>query len=448
MEALEWCGIKIDEGPRQGGAHAPYRQSDRKELYRQYAQELVEKGHAYYAFDTPEELEKARTQAESKGETFTYNAATRPSMKNSLSLPENQWKNLITSDAQYVIRFKMPEHEEVSETDLIRGNVTFNTALLDDKVLFKSDGMPTYHLANVVDDHLMEISHVIRGEEWLPSMPLHVLLYRAFGWEETMPRFTHLPLILKPTGKGKLSKRDGDKLGFPVFPLLWRDPETGDISHGYREDGYFPDAFINMLALLGWNPGTEQEIFSMEELCEAFSLDRVGKSGARFDPEKTKWFNHQYLIKKPDDELASLLLPILKEKGVECTPELASRICGMVKERCNFVAEIWDQSYFLFVAPGEYDKKIVSKRWKDDVPAIMADIADFIRQVKVWKAPAVKEEFSALVTGKGWNFGTVMNSLRLCLVGGSFGPDIFEICEIIGQKETINRIQNAIAVLG
>jgi glutamyl-tRNA synthetase len=447
MEALEWCGIKIDEGPHQGGLFAPYRQSERKELYRQYAEYLLKQGKAYYAFDTGAELDQARREAEEKGETFIYNAAARMGMKNSLSMPENEWKKNIAPDSQYVIRFLMPEHEDVTETDLIRGSVTFDTSLLDDKVLFKSDGMPTYHLANVVDDHLMEITHVIRGEEWLPSMPLHVLLYRAFGWEDTMPRFTHLPLILKPAGKGKLSKRDGDKMGFPVFPLLWKDPETGDISHGYREDGYFPDAFINMLALLGWNPGTEQEIFSMDDLCHAFSLDRVGKSGARFDPEKTKWFNHQYLIKKPDTELGNLLIPLLKEKGIDIDPELAARICGLVKERCHFVSEIWDQSYFLFRPPAEYDEKIVSKRWKDDVPQIMSEIAGFFATVNIWKAAPLKEIFSAFVTNKGWNFGTVMNSLRLCLVGGSFGPDIFEICEIIGQNEAIMRIRTATATI-
>ena len=447
QEALAWCGITIDEGPKQGGPYAPYRQSERKELYRQYAEQLLESGHAYYAFDTPEELDQARNDAEAKGETFTYNALSRNRMKNSLSLPELEWKSLASSSTHYVIRFKMPDNENVTEIDLIRGSVTFNTSLLDDKVLFKSDGMPTYHLANVVDDHLMDISHVIRGEEWLPSMPLHVLLYRAFGWENTMPRFTHLPLILKPVGKGKLSKRDGDKLGFPVFPLLWKDPETGEPSRGYREDGYFPDAFINMLALLGWNPGTEQEIFSMAELCEAFSLERVGKSGARFDPEKTKWFNHQYFIKKSDQELGELLLPLLKEKGVIAEPAMATRVCGMVKERCNFVSEIWDQSYFLFQAPTTYDEKMVSKRWKDDVPSIMGEIADFFETLKQWEAPAIKEPFSVLVTAKGWNFGTVMNSLRLCLVGGSFGPDIFEICDLIGQPETISRIRKAIATI-
>ena len=447
QESLAWCGISIDEGPAQGGPFAPYRQSERKELYRQYAEQLLESGHAYYAFDTPEELDLARSNAEEKGETFTYNALSRSGMKNSLSLPEMEWKRLQSSSTHYVIRFKMPDNLDVTEVDLIRGSVTFNTSLLDDKVLFKSDGMPTYHLANVVDDHLMEISHVIRGEEWLPSMPLHVLLYRAFGWQETMPRFTHLPLILKPAGKGKLSKRDGDKLGFPVFPLLWKDPNTGEPSRGYREDGYFPDAFINMLALLGWNPGTEQEIFSMEELCQIFSLERVGKSGARFDPEKTKWFNHQYFIKKTDEELGALLLPFLKEKGIAADLSIAIRVSGMVKERCNFVSEIWDQSYFLFQAPTSYDEKIVAKRWKDDVPAIMGEIAQFFESSQQWNAPQIKEPFSAYVTSKGWNFGTVMNSLRLCLVGGSFGPDIFEICEILGQSETVSRIRKAIETI-
>lgn len=447
MEALEWCGIRIDEGPREGGPHGPYRQSERKALYREYADQLIASGNAYYAFDTPEELDQARAAAETKGETFTYNASTRGTMKNSLSLDEKEWKPIVESGAPYVVRFRMPDHEEVTETDLIRGSVTFNTSLLDDKVLFKSDGMPTYHLANVVDDHLMEITHVIRGEEWLPSMPLHVLLYRAFGWEETMPRFSHLPLILKPVGKGKLSKRDGDKLGFPVFPLLWKDPATGDISRGYREDGYFPDAFINMLALLGWNPGTEQEIFTMEELSELFSLERVGKSGARFDPEKTKWFNHQYLISKSDADLAKILLPLLQARGVEASEELAIRVCGMVKERCNFVHEIWDQSYFLFQAPESYDEKIVAKRWKEEVPAMMSEIASFLEAVECWVAPEIKEPFSAFVTAKGWNFGTVMNSLRLCLVGGSFGPDIFDICELIGKAETVSRIRKAVETI-
>jgi glutamyl-tRNA synthetase len=444
IESLEWSGIKIDEGPREGGNYGPYRQSERKELYRKYAEQLVESGDAYYAFDTPEELDVKRTEAEANKETFTYNAATRQGMNNSLSLSEDEWKSKIESDEPYVIRFRMPDNEDVTEEDLIRSSVTFNTSRLDDKVLFKSDGMPTYHLANVVDDHLMEITHVIRGEEWLPSMPLHVLLYKKLGWGDTMPRFAHLPLILKPVGKGKLSKRDGDKMGFPVFPLQWTDPKTGDISRGYREDGYFSDAFINMLALLGWNPGTEQEIFSIDELSSAFSLERVGKSGSRFDPEKTKWFNHQYLVNKTDEEVATIFNSVLQEKGVSAGTEMVKHICGMVKERCDFVSEIWDQSYFFFVAPSEYDAKVVKKRWKEHVPAMMEEIASFLEGLSEWEALKIKEPFSAFVNEKEWGFGLVMNAFRLCLVGGGFGPDLFDICEIIGKEETIGRIRNAV----
>ncbi len=448
MEALDWCGIKIDEGPREGGVHAPYRQSERKALYASYSQQLINSGNAYYAFDTNEELDALRSAAESKGETFTYNSFTRFGLRNSLSMSENELQQALESGVHHVVRFKMPVNELVEETDLVRGHVQFNTDQLDDKVLFKSDGMPTYHLANVVDDHLMEITHVIRGEEWLPSMPLHILLYKAFGWTETMPKFSHLPLILKPVGKGKLSKRDGDQMGFPVFPLAWKDPETGEISRGYREDGYLPDGLINMLSLLGWNPGTEQEIFSIEQLIENFSLERVGKSGSRFDPEKTKWFNHQYLIRHSDDELATLFLPFLEAKGINVPYELVVRVCGLVKERCHFVNEVWEQGFFFFQSPDSYDDKIVNKRWKDGVPGMMAEIATFFETVECWVAPQIKEPFSQLVTGKGWNFGTIMNSLRLCLVGGSFGPDIFEICEIIGQEETITRIRLAIVLLG
>jgi glutamyl-tRNA synthetase len=447
MEALGWCGIKIDEGPREGGPHAPYRQSERKELYSKYAQDLIDSGHAYYAFDTAEELDALRHLAESNGDTFTYNNANRQGLNNSLTLPGSVCESLLTSGTPHVVRFKMPENVVVEETDIIRGHVQFNTDQLDDKVLFKSDGMPTYHLANVVDDHLMEITHVIRGEEWLPSVPLHILLYKAFGWESSMPQFSHLPLILKPVGKGKLSKRDGDQLGFPVFPLVWKDPETGDVSRGYREDGYLPDGFINMLSLLGWNPGTEQEIFSMEQLIECFTLDRVGKSGSRFDPEKTKWFNHQYLLRHSDEELAGLFLPYLDNKGVHVPFSLVVRVTGLVKERCHFVNEIWDQGFFFFQAPESYDEKIVGKRWKDGVPEMMAEIAGFFGNINNWTAPQIKEPFSQFVTEKGWNFGTIMNSLRLCLVGGSYGPDIFEICEIIGQAETIARIELALRKL-
>jgi glutamyl-tRNA synthetase len=444
MEAFDWCGIKIDEGPREGGPHAPYRQSERKELYNAYAQQLIDSGHAYYAFDTAEELDALRTKAESVGETFIYSNSTRAGLNNSLSLSKSDCEKLLVSGVPHVVRFKMPENLVVEETDLIRGHVQFNTDQLDDKVLFKSDGMPTYHLANVVDDHLMEITHVIRGEEWLPSVPLHILLYRAFGWEKSMPQFSHLPLILKPVGKGKLSKRDGDQMGFPVFPLAWKDPETGDVSRGYREDGYLPDGFINMLSLLGWNPGTEQEIFSMDQLIKSFSLERVGKSGSRFDPEKTKWFNHQYLIRHSDEELAALFLPFLEAKGVNVPFQLVVQVTGLVKERCHFVNEIWDQGFFFFQAPESYDEKIVSKRWKDGVPEMMAELAGFFNTLENWNAPEIKEPFSQFVTKKGWNFGTIMNSLRLCLVGGSYGPDIFEICEIIGQTETISRIELAL----
>ncbi len=447
MEALDWCGMKIDEGPREGGVHAPYRQSERKALYAAYAQQLIDSGHAYYAFDTTEELDALRTNAEANGGTFIYNNVTRLGLKNSLTMKESEWREMLESGAHHVVRFKMPEDELVEEVDLVRGPVQFNTDQLDDKVLFKSDGMPTYHLANVVDDHLMEITHVIRGEEWLPSMPLHILLYEAFGWKATMPRFAHLPLILKPVGKGKLSKRDGDQLGFPVFPLAWKDPETGDISRGYREDGYLPDAFINMLSLLGWNPGTEQEIFSMEQLIESFTLERVGKSGSRFDPEKTKWFNHQYLLRHTDQNLAKRFLPFLVSKGIEAPFELVTRVCGLVKERCHFVNEIWDQGFFFFQAPTSYDEKMVAKRWKEGVPGMMAEIAGFFGTIESWSAPQIKEPFSLFVTEKGWNFGTIMNSLRLCLVGGSFGPDIFEICEIIGKEETITRINLALGRL-
>jgi glutamyl-tRNA synthetase len=447
MEALGWCGIKIDEGPREGGVHAPYRQSERKALYAGYARQLIDSGHAYYAFDTPEQLDSLRQDGEAKGETFTYNNVTRQGLKNSLTMAGSEVLAAIEAGVHHVVRFKMPVNTLVEEVDLIRGHVQFNTDQLDDKVLFKSDGMPTYHLANVVDDHLMEITHVIRGEEWLPSVPLHILLYEAFGWKATMPQFSHLPLILKPVGKGKLSKRDGDQMGFPVFPLAWKDPVTGDVSRGYREDGYLPDGFINMLSLLGWNPGTEQEIFSMDELIRSFSLDRVGKSGSRFDPEKTKWFNHQYLIRQADEDLAEMFLPFLQNKGITVPFELVVRVASLVKERCHFVNDIWEQGFFFFRSPADYDEKIVAKRWKDGVPQMMAEISGFFASVHNWQAPLIKEPFSLFVTEKGWNFGTIMNSLRLCLVGGSYGPDIFEICEIIGKEETISRIGLAISRL-
>jgi len=447
IESLKWCGLIPDEGPGFGGSYGPYRQSERKNLYAGYAQQLIENDWAYYAFDTPEDLERLRSEAEATGQVFSYSQHTRMSLCNSLSLSAIEVKRRIESGEPYAIRFKMPENLDVTEHDLIRGSVTFNTRELDDKVLFKSDGMPTYHLANVVDDHLMEISHVIRGEEWLPSMPLHILLYRAFGWEETKPRFAHLPLILKPQGKGKLSKRDGDKMGFPVFPLLWKDPETGEISRGYREDGYFPEAFINLLALLGWNPGTEQEIFSLNELSEIFTLDRVVKSGSRFDPEKARWFNRYYLQSKTAGELAELFNPRLIDKGLEIPKDKVVAIIEEIKDRCDFVADFWTNGYYFFEAPVRYDEKTIAKRWQPETPMQMEALAGLFETIGQWKAHSIKETFSVFVNEKGWNFGSVMNPLRLCLVGGNMGPDLFRICELIGKEETICRIRKAIQVI-
>ena len=446
IESLKWCGIEVDEGIGAGGDSGPYRQSERKELYREYADQLVANNNAYYAFDTPEELEAVRKEYEDRKETFTYNSATRGKMKNSIALSDEEVRQRIESGEAYVIRFRMPENVTVEEEDMIRGKVAFNTDQLDDKVLFKSDGMPTYHLANVVDDHLMKISHVIRGEEWLPSLPLHVLLYEKLGWEK--PRFAHLPLILKPVGKGKLSKRDGDKIGFPVFPLQWTDPKSGEVSRGYREDGYFPDAFINMLALLGWNPGTDQEIFTLEELSQSFSLERVGKSGSKFDPEKTKWFNHQYLVNKPDEELAEFLQPELREKNIEVDYAFAARVCSLMKERATFVAEIFEQGKFFFEAPAEYDEKVVKKRWKGEAPSVMMEIAEMLESVPEWVADSIKAPFSEFVNEKGWGFGLVMNAFRLCLVGAGHGPDLFVICEMLGKEEVIRRIKTGIERIG
>ncbi len=445
IESLKWCGLVPDEGVGFGGEFGPYRQSERKSMYKKYADSLIENGFAYYAFDTAEELDVLRKEMELRKEVFSYDLHTRNGLKNSLTLSPEEVSKRLQSGDHFVIRFKMPENREIIEEDLIRGRVSFNTNQLDDKVLFKSDGMPTYHLANVVDDHLMQITHVIRGEEWLPSMPLHILLYEALGFSETRPRFSHLPLILKPEGKGKLSKRDGDKMGFPVFPLLWKDPETGDLSRGYREDGYFPEAFINMLALLGWNSGTEQEFFSMDELIGSFDLSRVVKSGARFDPEKAKWFNRHYLQQKSPAELAVLFLPILNEKGF--TPEIdqLERIVGMIQERCDFVKDLWDQGHFFFQAPESYDEKTIQKKWKPDTNEKLQAISGLFETIENWKAESIKELFSAFMTEKEWGFGVVMVPIRLALVGSSSGPDLFEIFEILGKEETISRIESAIS---
>ncbi len=443
-EALSWCGIKIDEGVVEGGKHAPYRQSERRAIYKQYADQLVASGNAYYAFDTTESLNELRKNAESKGNAFTYNYQIRNQMETSLALSQDEVQARILKGDHWVIRFKMPENEEVKMHDLIRGDVVVNTSTLDDKVLFKSvDMLPTYHLANVTDDYLMEISHVIRGEEWLPSLPLHVLLYKALGWSESMPQFAHLPLLLKPTGSGKLSKRDGDKMGFPVFPLFWKSPE-GETSHGYREDGYFPEAFVNLLALLGWNPGTEQEIFSMDELIQLFSLERVNKSGARFDPVKAKWFNHQYLMQKSNAELAKLYMQVLNEKGVKAEPVKVGQIVGLMKERVNFIHEIWEKSSFFFERPTAYDATSVKKFWKEDTAVIMNEVIAVLNDTNPFEAQEIEEKIVAYIAGKGYGMGKVMNALRLCLMGISNGPGVADMCEIIGKEETIERIHRAI----
>ena len=442
-ESLKWCGINFDEGVDAKGNFGPYKQSERKELYIKYSQELIASGWAYYAFDTADELNALREQAEQEKQVFTYNAETRKTLRNSLHLSKDENKQLIDSGEAFVIRFKMPDNEELSFTDAIRGNVTVNTTALDDKILFKSDGMPTYHLANIVDDHLMEISHVIRGEEWLPSAPLHVLLYRAFGWDE--PVFAHLPIILKPVGKGKLSKRDGDKMGFPVFPMSWTDPKSGEVFAGYKESGYFPDAFINMLALLGWNPGTEQEIFSMEELIEAFDLDRVGKSGAKFDPDKTKWFNQQYMKSQSNQDLVKAFLPILQEKGIEnIDHQKIVEVIEMVKERCVFVSDIWEQSYFFFQTPQDYNPKVVKKRWKENTPQYIADIKTLLENSSQWESVVLHDEVVAYIQEKELGFGAVMNALRLVIVGDGKGPDLFKIIELIGKEEALKRIDLAL----
>ena len=448
MESLAWCGIAIDEGVREGGPHAPYRQSERREIYLQYALQLIESGHAYYAFDTPEELAAIRSAAEAEGKTFAYDFRVREKLATSLALSSEEVRRRIDAGEQWVVRFKMPENEEVHMHDLIRGDVTVNTSTLDDKVLYKSaDALPTYHLANIVDDHLMEISHVIRGEEWLPSLPLHYLLYRALGWSDTQPQFAHLPLLLKPTGGGKLSKRDGDKMGFPVFPLRWVSPE-GETARGYREDGYFPEAFVNMLALLGWNPGTEQEIFTMDELIEAFSLERVSKSGARFNPEKTRWFNAQYLHAKTDEEVAGLLLPLLREKGIEADLAKTTRIVALLKERATFVSDLWELSSFLFIAPQEYDAKGTAKFWKGENPARIAALREVIAGIGDFTKENAEQIVHDWIVANEYPMGQVMNSFRLTLVGASSGPSIFDICEIIGKEETLRRIDAALEKLG
>ncbi len=447
IESLKWCGIGIDEGVEQGGPHAPYRQSERREIYLKYALQLVENGWAYYAFDTADELNALRKEYESRGETFAYNATVREQLATSLVLPADEVRARIERGDQWVIRFKMPAGEIVKMHDLIRGDVEVNTSTLDDKVLYKSaDALPTYHLANIVDDHLMEISHVIRGEEWLPSLPLHCLLYRAFGWEDTQPEFAHLPLLLKPTGGGKLSKRDGDKMGFPVFPLFWQSP-TGETAHGYREDGYFPEAFINMLALLGWNPGTEQEFFTMQELIDSFSLERVSKSGARFQPDKARWFNAQYMHRKTDAELAVVYQPILREHGIEVSDEVAGKAAGIMKERAQLTTDLWDLTSYFFIAPTEYEEKQVRKYWKGQNPEILRELRGVLEGIDDFSKEHTEEVVHAWIEQKGYGMGQVMNTLRLALVGAGKGPGMYDVTEFIGKQECLRRIDHLLATL-
>lgn len=444
VEALEWCGIPFDEGVGKEGDCGPYRQSERREIYQQYAEQLIDSGQAYYAFDTTEELENYRAQHEKTGGAFIYNHHNRVALNNSLSLSEKETAQKLASGVAYVIRFKTPENRALILQDLIRGEIRIDTSLLDDKVLFKSDGMPTYHLANIVDDHLMRITHVIRGEEWLPSLALHQLLYEAFGWEA--PQFAHLPLILKPEGKGKLSKRDGDKMGFPVFPLTWKDPQTGEISSGYREAGYLPQAVVNMLALLGWNPGTEQEIFSLDELIKAFSLEKINKSGAKFDPDKTKWFQNKYFQQVDDRVLTRQLEKFLLQQN-KPLPKNLLQIVSLLKERAVFTSDLYEQGQFFFEAPQQYEEKALQKIWNNETPQYLQQLIDLIRPVEEFKASVLADLVKGWITENQIGFGKVMQPLRLALVGAMKGPDVFDIMEILQREETIARIQKLSASL-
>ena len=444
VDALNWCGIPFDEGVGKNEKFGPYRQSERAPIYQKFADELIKNGWGYYAFDTTEELDKYRDSYEKEGKTFIYNYNNREKLNSSLRLSKSEVDELIKNDTPYVIRFKTPENELLVLTDIIRGTIKIDTNTLDDKVLFKSDGMPTYHLANIVDDHLMEISHVIRGEEWLPSMALHLLLYRAFNWNP--PLFAHLPLILKPIGKGKLSKRDGEQLGFPVFPLEFLNEETGETVKGYKEEGYFPEAFINMLALLGWNPGTEQEILSLNELICLFDLEKVGKSGSKFDPEKTKWFQHQYLIRQSNESLALLFQPILIEKNINQTIERITKVISLVKERATFVTDFWDLSDFLFISPTVYDEKSLNKQWKEDTASLLHNLIEIIKNIDDFSSIEIENKVKEWITENEINFGKIMQPLRLSLVGSLKGPHLFDIIEFIGKEQTVKRILKLIEV--
>lgn len=441
IETFAWLGLNFDEGPHIGGNYGPYRQSERKDIYKKYVDELLSKDAAYIAFDTPAELDAKRNSVPN----FQYDASTRQDMRNSLTMPKEDVEKLIASGEQYVVRFKIYPDRDVIVNDLIRGEVKINSSVLDDKVIYKSsDHLPTYHLANIVDDHLMEITHVIRGEEWLPSAPLHVLIYEAFGWKDTMPDFAHLPLLLKPEGNGKLSKRDGDRLGFPVFPLEWKDPKTGEISSGYRESGYLPEAVINFLAMLGWNPGNDQEIMPIGDLIALFSLDKCSKSGAKFDYEKAKWFNHQYIQLKSNEEIAALFIPLLKEKGVSASKGLIVKVISLVKERVSFIKELWDQSAFFFVAPNSYDEKTVKKRWKAESPEQMTELVAILKNIDNFSSHNQETIVKKWIEDKGYHLGNVMNAFRLAIVGEPKGPHMFDITETLGKDETIRRLEKAV----
>ena len=445
LESFKWLGINFDEGVSFGGQHGPYRQSERREIYRRYVDQLLDEGKAYYAFDTPEELDAKRGEIQN----FQYDASTRMQMRNSLSLPADETARLLQEGVNYVVRFKIEPGEDVHVNDIIRGDVVINSSILDDKVLYKNaDGLPTYHLANIVDDHLMEISHVIRGEEWLPSAPLHVLLYRALGWEETMPRFAHLPLLLKPDGKGKLSKRDGDRLGFPVFPLEWTDPKTGETSSGYRESGYLPEAVVNFLALLGWNPGNDEELLSMDDLVRLFDLTKCSKAGAKFDYVKGQWFNHEYILNSDDEKLAPTFADILRDNGIEAPMESVVRVVGLMKGRVNFVKELWPLCSFFFVAPTTYDEKTAKKRWKDFSARQMSELAALLEALSDFSMAAQEEAVNAWLAENDYKMGDVMNAWRLTLVGEGKGPHMYEISSFLGQAETLKRMRRAIEILG
>ena len=445
LESFKWLGIDFDEGVSFGGQYGPYRQSERREIYRRYVDQLLDEGKAYYAFDTPEELDAKRGEIQN----FQYDASTRMQMRNSLALPADETARLLQEGVNYVVRFKIEPGEDVHVNDMIRGDVIINSSILDDKVLYKNaDGLPTYHLANIVDDHLMEISHVIRGEEWLPSAPLHVLLYRALGWEETMPRFAHLPLLLKPDGKGKLSKRDGDRLGFPVFPLEWTDPKTGETSSGYRESGYLPEAVVNFLALLGWNPGNDEELLSMDDLVRLFDLTKCSKAGAKFDYVKGQWFNHEYILNSDNEKLAPTFADILRDNGIEAPMESVVRVVGLMKGRVNFVKELWPLCSFFFVAPTTYDEKTAKKRWKDFSARQMSELAALLEGLSDFSMAAQEEAVNAWLAENDYKMGDVMNAWRLTLVGEGKGPHMYEISSFLGQAETLKRMRRAIEILG